>query len=203
MGKFVTPFGRANHESKHKRRLRFNLVIKKIFCVVALLIIGGCANNKNPDVLTSRGQTVDGSGNVQSGIGVLESELPIEERAFKMAVAGDFSLMESLVVYFDYDSATIKPENRDVLATHARFLENYPQVKVSIAGHTDERGSPEYNMALGQRRASTVAQFLRTLNVSRSQFADIHSYGANRKVALGETEEEHSKNRRVEITYSK
>lgn len=170
--------------------------------LVVFFGLSGCATNSNPEVLTSRGQPVDGrSSGGQGGIGVLGSELPIEERAFKLAVSGDFSLMESLVVYFDYDSSTIRSEFRDVLATHARFLENYPQVKVSIAGHTDERGSPEYNMALGQRRATAVSQYLRTMNVGTSQFANIHSYGANRLIALGDSDEEHAKNRRVEISY--
>ena len=177
--------------------------MRKILVIISCLTVFlGCASTNNPEVVTSRGELTGGQRSGETrGIGVLESELPIEERAFKMAVEGDFSLMESLVVYFDYDSSSIRSEFREILATHARFLENYPQVKVSIAGHTDERGSPEYNMALGQRRATAVSQFLRTLNVSRSQFADIHSFGANRKIALGDSEEEHAKNRRVEIVY--
>ncbi|MEM9101889.1 MAG: OmpA family protein [Pseudomonadota bacterium] len=185
------------------------LILIAIFCGVLLT---GCQNaGKKPPVVTSNpiGEEQLDNSNDTNGlgqdagpeIGVLEEELPIEERAFLEATRGNTALLESLVVYFDYDSSEIKQEFMTALQTHARFLEQYPNVTVSIAGHCDERGSPEYNMALGFKRAEVVSDVLRGMNVSRDQFSNVHSFGSNRPIALGSTEEDYEKNRRVEITY--
>ncbi|HEB58406.1 MAG TPA: peptidoglycan-associated lipoprotein Pal [Gammaproteobacteria bacterium] len=105
------------------------------------------------------------------------------------------------VIYFDFDSAEISAEDRAVLAAHAEFLAAHPDVSVVLEGHADERGTREYNMALGERRAKAVLQLLVLQGVSPSQGQPI-SFGEERPVALGHDEASWRVNRRVELLYS-
>ena len=84
--------------------------------------------------------------------------------------------------------------------SQANYLKNHPNARILIAGHTDERGSREYNIALGERRANTVAEVIRMSGVSRNQMR-IVSYGKERPANLAHDEESRSQNRRVELTY--
>ncbi len=104
------------------------------------------------------------------------------------------------IVYFDYDSFTIKPEFQSVLEGHARFLNANKSRRVNIEGHTDERGGREYNLALGQKRAEAVRRALTLLGVSDAQLEAV-SFGKEKPAATGASEEAFAKNRRAEITY--
>jgi peptidoglycan-associated lipoprotein len=103
-------------------------------------------------------------------------------------------------VYFDFDSSEIKAADRDVISAHAKYLASHPQSKVVLEGHADERGTREYNIALGERRAKAVKQFMLLQGASQSQI-DVISFGEERPVALGHDESAWSLNRRVEILY--
>ncbi len=105
-----------------------------------------------------------------------------------------------MIVYFDYDMSVIKPEWRDLLTRHARYLAANPDVKVVLEGHCDERGTREYNVALGERRANAVQRFLTVQGVSASQL-EVVSYGEEKPQATGTTEADYAKNRRVEFRY--
>ena len=105
------------------------------------------------------------------------------------------------VFYFSFDSSQINPEDQATIAAHARYLAQNPNVSVVLEGHTDERGSREDNMALGQRRAEAVEQFMLLQGASKSQIQVI-SFGEERPVALGHDEAAWRLNRRVEILYS-
>jgi len=104
------------------------------------------------------------------------------------------------VVYFDYDSFTLKPEARAVLERNAAHLQANKQFKVQLEGHTDERGGREYNLALGQKRAETVRRALTLLGVSDAQLEAV-SFGKEKPAANGSDEATFAKNRRVEIKY--
>jgi peptidoglycan-associated lipoprotein len=104
------------------------------------------------------------------------------------------------VVYFDYDSFTLKPEARAVLERNAAHLQANKQFKVQLEGHTDERGGREYNLALGQKRAETVRRALTLLGVSDAQLEAV-SFGKEKPAANGSDEAAFAKNRRVEIKY--
>lgn len=114
---------------------------------------------------------------------------------------GDDDEMEELetIVYFDFDQATLKPESRALLLAHAERLKDSP-TDVRIEGHTDERGSREYNMALGERRANAVRDFLVLQGVRRSDL-EVVSYGEERPMASGSNDSAWARNRRVEIQY--
>ena len=121
---------------------------------------------------------------------------PIEE-----AMRDPDSVLAKRVFYFDFDSAELPPAEQAALEVHARFLVANPRISVVIEGHTDERGSREYNLALGERRAQTVERLLALLGVANRQMQVI-SFGEERPVALGHHEEAWRLNRRVELLYS-
>ena len=103
-------------------------------------------------------------------------------------------------IYFDLDRHNIKMEYRALLQAHALYLSKHPTVNVKLEGHADERGTPEYNIALGERRAKVIADLFSSSGVSDSQMETI-SYGEEKPVAHGHNENSWSKNRRVEIIY--
>ena len=104
------------------------------------------------------------------------------------------------VVYFDYDSFVVKPEFQATIEAHARFLKANGRARVSLEGHTDERGGREYNLALGQKRADAVRQSLSLLGVGDSQIESV-SFGKEKPADPGQGEAAFAKNRRAEIAY--
>lgn len=104
------------------------------------------------------------------------------------------------VIYFKYDSAEIKPEFEPVIAAHARYLGSHPSIQVKLEGHADERGSREYNIALGEQRANSIARMLGIQGVGEGQLR-IVSFGEEKPVAYGNDESAWQLNRRVEIVY--
>jgi peptidoglycan-associated lipoprotein len=103
-------------------------------------------------------------------------------------------------ILFDYDSAEIKPEYAAMLAAHARLLSKDPVQKARLEGNTDDRGSPEYNVALGERRAQAVKRALVLHGASEQQVGTV-SYGAERPAVQGDDETAWAQNRRVDLVY--
>ena len=104
------------------------------------------------------------------------------------------------IIYFDFDSFTVKPEYQSVLEGHSRYLKASSARKVMLEGHTDERGSREYNLALGQKRAEAVRRSLALLGVPDAQMEAV-SYGEEKPAAQGHSESAFAQNRRVELSY--
>ena len=109
-------------------------------------------------------------------------------------------LAQQRSVYFDFDSYTVSEQYRPVVEMHANYLSSNPQQQVMIEGNTDERGSSEYNLALGQRRSEAVRRILLLLGVRDDQVEAI-SLGKERPVASGNSEEAHAQNRRADFVY--
>jgi peptidoglycan-associated lipoprotein len=103
-------------------------------------------------------------------------------------------------IYFDFDRYDIKPNYVPIIAAHVRFLIAHPTVKVFVEGNCDDRGSPEYNIALGQRRSESVVRALLALGVPARQVEAV-SYGAEKPAASGSNEESWAMNRRADIAY--
>jgi peptidoglycan-associated lipoprotein len=114
--------------------------------------------------------------------------------------AGSNVLLQTLVIYFDFDQAEIKPEFTAVIQAHGQRLASNPSLQVRLEGHTDERGSREYNIGLGERRAQSVRRALMLNGATASQISTV-SYGEERPAATGSDEESWRLNRRVEIVY--
>ena len=102
------------------------------------------------------------------------------------------------VVYFDFDSAQVNPGERSKIEAVANYLRSNPNIGVIVEGHCDERGSNEYNLALGERRALAVRAYLISLNIDAGRI-QTKSYGEERPVALGHDEGSWSQNRRAEF----
>ncbi len=108
--------------------------------------------------------------------------------------------LSTTTIYFDFDRTEVKAGDREVIMAHARYLADNADAKVVLEGHADERGTREYNITLGERRAKAVSQLMLLQGVSQSQI-DIVSFGEERPVAFGHDESAWSANRRVEILY--
>ncbi|MEO0423232.1 MAG: peptidoglycan-associated lipoprotein Pal [Pseudomonadota bacterium] len=106
------------------------------------------------------------------------------------------------VIYFDYDRSDVRAEYAELLARHARYIVDNGVVSVRLEGHTDERGSREYNIGLGERRAQAVRQALLSLRVPSTRLATV-SFGEERPAVFGQDDASFAANRRVEIVYGR
>ncbi len=104
------------------------------------------------------------------------------------------------VIYFEYDSSDVRPEYRQTVEAHAAYLTANPSTTLTLEGHADERGSREYNLALGERRAQSIKRQMTLLGASTNQIRTV-SYGEERPSIDGHDETAWSENRRVEIIY--
>lgn len=111
------------------------------------------------------------------------------------------SPLSQRVLYFELDSSQINEEDRNTITVHAEFLAAHPEITVVLEGHADERGSREYNIALGEKRAKSVKQLMTLQGAAESQIQVI-SFGEERPVALGHEAAAWKLNRRVEILYT-
>ena len=109
--------------------------------------------------------------------------------------------LRTRVVYFDFDQATIRPEFQAAMDCHAKYLRDRPSSRMSLEGNADERGSREYNLGLGERRANAVSSALQANGGSAGQI-EVISYGEERPVCTESTEDCWARNRRVEIVYT-
>jgi peptidoglycan-associated lipoprotein len=109
-------------------------------------------------------------------------------------------LLAKRTIYFDFDNSEIKGEGTDIVAAHSKYLAKNPAARVRLEGNTDERGSREYNIGLGERRAQAVRRALLLQGASDMQLSTV-SYGEERPAAAGHDETAWAKNRRVEIVY--
>lgn len=111
------------------------------------------------------------------------------------------NILSKRSIYFDYDKYVVKPEFQNLVEAHAKYLMAHPEANVHLQGNADERGSREYNLALGQKRAVAVKKVLNVLGVPDKQIETI-SYGKEKPKALGHDEASWAENRRADIIYS-
>lgn len=126
-------------------------------------------------------------------------ELGINSEAEKREFLERAKAFENQDVYFDYDSDTLTEPAKKVLDEKIAFLKRFPKVAVTIEGHCDERGTTEYNIALGERRAHAAQQYILNSNSSNLKLTTV-SYGKERPVAVGHDEASWAKNRRAHFT---
>ncbi|KGI77013.1 peptidoglycan-associated lipoprotein Pal [Oleiagrimonas soli] len=126
---------------------------------------------------------------------------PPQPTGFTPADLDTDACLRQRVVYFDFDKSEIKPEFQQIMACHAKYLQDRPMAHVRLAGNTDERGTREYNLGLGERRGNAVAAALEANGASADQITVV-SYGEERPTCREHNEACWSKNRRVEIEYT-
>lgn len=178
-------------------------VIPIIAVLAGALLLAGCPKKPTtaPDagagseVTQQTDATTRGAGD--AGVGEARA-LPGADAGLEAATAE----AASRTVYFDYDSSDIRPEFSSVIATNARRLAGGAALRVRLEGHTDERGSREYNIALGERRAQAVRRALMLQGAGDPQLMTV-SYGEERPAADGSDEAAWALNRRVEIVYQR
>lgn len=112
------------------------------------------------------------------------------------------AIQTGTIIYFDYDRAEIKPEFVPIVTAHAKYLNTNSANKIRLEGHSDERGSREYNIGLGERRAQAVRRALMLQGVTEAQITTV-SYGEERPAVQGSDEAAYAKNRRVELVYGR
>jgi peptidoglycan-associated lipoprotein len=172
-------------------------VAQLMLIVLGGLALAGCP--KKPETIPE-GQTAEEVGGADTG-GTLDSDVSGGPQSAEQ-VALEAARRAGTVVYFDYDRAEIKPEFVSIVAAHAKYLNGDAGRRVRLEGHSDERGSREYNIGLGERRAQAVRRALMLQGVTETQITTV-SYGEERPAQQGSDESAYSKNRRVELIYGR
>lgn len=169
--------------------------------LTSALILTGCASKK-PATTTTTANTVVTPSVDTSGLSE-DAQINAQNLAgasAKGVTEANRAALAKRVVYFDYDSSTLSNTDVETLQGHAQFLMANANSRIALAGHTDERGTREYNMALGERRAKAVESFLISSGVNANQLEAV-SYGKEMPVNLGHDEAAWKENRRVELNY--
>ena len=169
--------------------------VLSVMLLAAVLTVAACSSKPpvQPEAGAQTGANAAGAaGAGAAGAGANASGAE-EEAAGPQA-----GLLAIRVVYFDFDSAEIKGQGVEVVAAHAKYLAANPATRVRLEGHTDERGSREYNIGLGERRAQSVRRALMLQGATDGQISTV-SYGEERPAVEGHTEDAWAKNRRVDL----
>ncbi|EHZ2848202.1 peptidoglycan-associated lipoprotein Pal [Vibrio vulnificus] len=181
--------------------MQLNKVLKGLLIALPVMAVTACSSSddaaSNAGTSTETNQATSGSANTTDTTVVtpIDQNGQLSEQELK-----EQALRETQTIYFAFDNATISSDYEEMLAAHAAYLSKNVNLKVTIEGHADERGTPEYNIALGERRAQAVAKYLQALGVQADQIA-IVSYGEEKPLLLGQTEEVYAKNRRAVLVY--
>jgi peptidoglycan-associated lipoprotein len=175
--------------------------MKRMITIAVLLagavLLSGCKHPPLKDA-PSAGSQVQGSSDAAGASSQgLNGAAGVEGGALGGTATG---ALGRTVIYFDFDKSEIRPEFADVVSAHARNLTSHPNLKMKLEGNTDERGTREYNIGLGERRAQAVRRALMLQGVAESQVTTV-SFGAERPAAEGDDEAAWAKNRRVELVY--
>ena len=171
-------------------------VLSLLLPLAALLAAGGCATSPEPQRAPSAAELDAASRPAGQPY---ESVRPAETKPLS-PLDDPSSPLYRKVVYFDYDNAEIQPQYLDLLRVHANYLYRTPGAAVTLEGHTDERGTRDYNLALGDRRADAVRRFMIAEGVPAEKLSTL-SYGEERPADTGHNEQSWALNRRVELVY--
>ena len=186
--------------------MKINSVL--MILLVAVFALSGCSEDEATEGLNNAGQ------NAASGINdASTSGLKGMAGAGYTGVTGNNSFLgpefsdpnnplSRSTIYFVYDSSEVQPDFLPVISAHARYLAAHPNQKLTLEGHADERGSPEYNIALGDQRAKAVAELMKSQGASDGQLTLV-SYGEEKPAVFGSDEGSFERNRRVEMQYQR
>ena len=180
---------------------------KNILLLSLGLFIMGCTTTPEKteragvvDKTDSGIMTDDSAGEAETSSEVQTFGTDAEQTTILQQLEDPDSLLSLRIIYFDYDSSTVLSEFEAIIQAHASFLQANPDMVATLEGHADERGSREYNLALGEQRTLSVKQQLVVLGAASNQVRVV-SYGEERPADPGHNEQAWSLNRRVEIVY--
>lgn len=183
--------------------------------LVALFALAGCATTTTPregadaagqdmaqdDMAQGDEQLLSEEGMADEGDATVQAvECPPICDFQRGDVADPASVLAENTIYFEFDSSVVRQQYMDIVKHHSAYLTQFPNIRVRVEGHTDERGTREYNIGLGRRRAQAVADLLKIYGVDPDQITTI-SYGEEMPAVVGHGEWAWSQNRRVELVY--
>jgi len=171
--------------------MKFKKLAQVLLISGSILALGACSTNKH-----NGASAMDGSGEG----GAMASGVGQGDEFGGTGGAGSRQSLQQRTFYFDYDRSEVREEYRPAINANADFLVAHPNAKVILEGHTDPRGSREYNVALGERRANAVADILRSKGVNPRQIRVV-SYGAERLAVSGHSDQDYQQDRRAVIAY--
>ena len=176
--------------------MELNKLLKTLLVVAPIFALGACSSTDSASDASGSESGMDGGsyGGVETGsaAGMMTAE---EQARMKQE-----QLRRENIIYFDFDRSEVSPQSEETLMAHGNYLVENPSVRILIEGHSDERGTPEYNVALGERRAKAVAKYLQSMGVQPSQMS-IVSYGEEKPQDLSRSDEGFSMNRRAVLVY--
>lgn len=169
-----------------------NSTARFVLLPVALLALAACTNKTKDSMQESGAYGTDGTAGTTMGA-------PVDGVASGTVIPGsqeDLTVNVGDRIFFGYDRVDLTPEGRQTLDLQAEWLKRYPNVTVTIEGHADERGTREYNLALGDRRANTVRGYLVSQGIDTARIQTI-SYGKERPAVFGADDQSWAQNRRA------
>lgn len=180
-------------------------LVKSLLIVIPALTMMACTSKPSEEATSQTNGASSGSGTYDSasgnsGSGVEVGSVTPAKTPEQIRTETIKALQSDQTVYFAFDRSNVSTEFYSILDKHARFLVQNPSQKVTIEGHCDSRGTPEYNIALGERRAKSIQTYLQNAGVSASQISVV-SYGEEKPAVRGSTEAAFEKNRRGVLTY--
>ncbi|UAA37319.1 peptidoglycan-associated lipoprotein Pal [Paraneptunicella aestuarii] len=182
--------------------MQLNKVLKGVLIALPMVTLVACSSSPSDKQAEAERNSASSSASTSTSTGSdvqvdradpIKSAQELKEKQLK-------KLMNNQTVYFDFDRSNLRTEFNSLVEEHADFLVKNPSQRVVIEGHCDKRGTPEYNIALGERRAKAVEVYLLNSGVSASQISVV-SYGEEKPAVMGDTEAAFSKNRRAVLVY--
>lgn len=184
--------------------------LKLLVVLLPVVWLAACSSTPNKGMneadvavedLSAESSAMNGNAGAEGSEYGSETQVVVGEGEYQASELNDpSSPLSNRVVYFDYDSASVRQQDQAILQAHAAYLAKNPNVTVRIEGHTDERGSREYNLALGERRALSIRQILMLQGAQLDQF-QVTSFGEERPAVDGNDDAAWAQNRRVELVY--
>ena len=184
--------------------------------LLAALLAAGCASTpdgegegdgrwadgeQREEAAAREGEEAEGKSGEAAAASAAAQRFGFAGQEYEEALEEEEGLLHERTIYFAFDSDSIQTEYHEVLAAHAAFMAEHEEADIILEGHTDARGSREYNLGLGRRRAESVREFLE-LEGAPGDRIEVVSFGEERPAAHGSNEEAWQQNRRVEILYS-
>ncbi|MBL4830456.1 MAG: peptidoglycan-associated lipoprotein Pal [Aliivibrio sp.] len=183
--------------------MQLNKLLKGLLIALPVIALSACSSSDSATDGTD-GQATNNEATTNGTTGgatdtTVVSAVDQEAAMTEQQVLED-ALRQEQTIYFAFDNTTISSDYEEMLAAHAAFLSADSSLKVTVEGHADERGTPEYNIALGERRATAVSKYLETLGVQADQIS-IVSYGEEKPLVMGQSSDAYAKNRRAVLVY--
>ena len=176
--------------------MRLNKTLKNVVIALPLLALAACSSTDETDEQSKTNTNANTEVTKQVVVTAAKRAAAIEEQK-RQELA---KLRSEHIIYFDFDVSNVSQQYASVLDAHAKFLNANSDVNVLVEGHADERGTPEYNIALSERRAKAVVTYLENMGVTSGQLS-IVSYGEEKPMVKDRSEAAFSKNRRAVLVY--